>query len=103
MTPEQKARQEIDRQLAQCDWVVQSFSEMNISAGLGVAVREFPHKRGHADYLPYADCKPPLPPVPGLTLPRKPETKKKVGRNEPCPCGSGKKFKNCCMKKQSGF
>lgn len=23
--------------------------------------------------------------------------KKKIGRNEPCPCGSGKKFKNCCM------
>jgi preprotein translocase subunit SecA len=23
----------------------------------------------------------------------------KVGRNEPCPCGSGKKYKNCCMKK----
>jgi hypothetical protein len=22
----------------------------------------------------------------------------KVGRNNPCPCGSGKKFKNCCMK-----
>jgi len=22
----------------------------------------------------------------------------KVGRNEPCPCGSGKKFKNCCMR-----
>lgn len=22
---------------------------------------------------------------------------KKVGRNEPCPCGSGKKYKNCCM------
>ncbi len=22
-----------------------------------------------------------------------------VGRNDPCPCGSGKKFKNCCMKK----
>lgn len=21
----------------------------------------------------------------------------KVGRNDPCPCGSGKKFKNCCM------
>jgi preprotein translocase subunit SecA len=26
---------------------------------------------------------------------------KKVGRNDPCPCGSGKKFKNCCMHKQS--
>lgn len=21
----------------------------------------------------------------------------KVGRNEPCPCGSGKKYKNCCL------
>ena len=21
----------------------------------------------------------------------------KIGRNDPCPCGSGKKFKNCCM------
>lgn len=28
--------------------------------------------------------------------PRKVE--KKVGRNEPCPCGSGKKYKNCCGK-----
>lgn len=24
----------------------------------------------------------------------------KVGRNEPCPCGSGKKFKQCCLKKE---
>ena len=24
----------------------------------------------------------------------------RVGRNEPCPCGSGKKFKNCCMRKR---
>ena len=23
----------------------------------------------------------------------------RVGRNDPCPCGSGKKFKNCYMKK----
>jgi uncharacterized protein YecA (UPF0149 family) len=22
----------------------------------------------------------------------------KVGRNEPCPCGSGKKYKNCCLR-----
>ncbi|MDD5190544.1 MAG: SEC-C metal-binding domain-containing protein, partial [Dehalococcoidales bacterium] len=29
----------------------------------------------------------------------KPDAKvagKKVGRNDPCPCGSGKKYKNCC-------
>lgn len=24
----------------------------------------------------------------------------KVGRNDPCPCGSGKKYKNCCMNKE---
>jgi preprotein translocase subunit SecA len=23
---------------------------------------------------------------------------KKVGRNDPCPCGSGKKYKKCCGK-----
>ena len=25
-----------------------------------------------------------------------PKVSNKVGRNEPCPCGSGKKYKNCC-------
>ena len=58
MTPEQQSRQEIDRQLEQCGWIVQSFRDMNISAGLGVAVREFPLKSGFADYLLYTDCKP---------------------------------------------
>ena len=28
-------------------------------------------------------------------------TGRKVGRNDPCPCGSGKKFKACCMRKES--
>lgn len=27
-------------------------------------------------------------------------TKKKIGRNEKCPCGSGKKFKKCCLNKK---
>ncbi len=26
----------------------------------------------------------------------------KIGRNDPCPCGSGKKYKNCCMGKEDG-
>ena len=26
-------------------------------------------------------------------------SQKKVGRNDPCPCGSGKKYKKCCLKK----
>jgi tetratricopeptide (TPR) repeat protein len=27
----------------------------------------------------------------------------KVGRNEPCPCGSGKKYKRCCLDKDQAF
>jgi type I restriction enzyme, R subunit len=57
MTPEQKAREEIDRQLAACGWVVQDHKAMNIMASVGVAVREFPLKTGFADYLLYADGK----------------------------------------------
>jgi uncharacterized protein YecA (UPF0149 family) len=40
----------------------------------------------------------------GITLGIKPDhpwkrRMPKVGRNEPCPCGSGKKFKKCCQPK----
>jgi SEC-C motif-containing protein len=44
-------------------------------------------------------AKPPVLPSPRPPLPRKPEVKQKVGRNDPCHCGSGKKFKHCCMRK----
>ncbi len=41
--------------------------------------------------------------IDGTEVDRKPEPirnrQQRVGRNEPCPCGSGKKFKNCCMRK----
>lgn len=55
--PEALARQHNDRQLIQCGWLVQSRADMNISAGLGVAVREFPLRTGYADYLLYVDGK----------------------------------------------
>ena len=54
MPPEDKARQNIDRQLAQCGWIVQDASEIDISAGPGVAVREYPLTVGEAEYLLYA-------------------------------------------------
>ncbi len=28
---------------------------------------------------------------------------RKIGRNDPCPCGSGKKYKKCCLNKPSSF
>lgn len=40
---------------------------------------------------------PTVEPGSSLTLPKKP----KIGRNDPCPCGSGKKFKKCCLIKDN--
>jgi type I restriction enzyme R subunit len=57
-TPEEKARQEIDRQLAACGWLVQDHKSIHITAGLGVAVREFPLKTGFADYCCMRTVKP---------------------------------------------
>lgn len=57
MTPEQKARQQIDRQLELAGWIVQDYAQMHITAGLGVAVREFPLTTGFADYMLYAHAK----------------------------------------------
>lgn len=44
MTPEEKARQNIDRLLKAAGWKVQDYKELNLGAGLGVAVREVPLK-----------------------------------------------------------
>jgi len=33
---------------------------------------------------------------PSAPQPRQPVRSEKVGRNQPCPCGSGKKYKKCC-------
>ncbi len=35
----------------------------------------------------------------GKVIPFDQVRKAKVGRNDPCPCGSGKKYKNCCLRK----
>ena len=57
MTPEQKARIQIDNLLEQVGWAVQDAASVNLSAARGVAVREFGLKPGHgtADYLLYVD------------------------------------------------
>ena len=34
-----------------------------------------------------------------MLLQEETSSKTKIGRNDPCPCGSGKKYKNCCLKK----
>ena len=55
MTPEQKAREIIDKKLEQSGWVVQDMKQLNLFAGLGIAVREFPTSTGPVDYTLFVD------------------------------------------------
>jgi hypothetical protein len=50
-----------------------------------------PYRLGRDLLAPFTEAPPP-PPADPVTQPRA-----KVGRNEPCPCGSGKKYKKCCL------
>jgi type I restriction enzyme R subunit len=58
-TPEQRARLNIDAALEAAGWLIQDRAAMNLSAGQGVAVREFRLAAGHgfADYLLFVDGK----------------------------------------------
>ena len=58
-TPEQEARETIDKMLDLSGWDVQDLKNTNIYAKKGVAIRGFPLKTGHgfADYLLYVDSK----------------------------------------------
>lgn len=58
MTPEQKAREIIDKKLEQSGWIVQDMKQLNLFAGFGVAVREFPTSTGPVDYALFVDGTP---------------------------------------------
>ncbi|TVP64538.1 MAG: DEAD/DEAH box helicase [Nodularia sp. (in: Bacteria)] len=51
MTPEEQARVKIDQLLTDAGWIIQDYKQINLSAALGIAVREYPLKSGFADYL----------------------------------------------------
>ena len=55
--PEDRAREEIDKQLTAAGWIVQDRDELNLGAGLGVAVCEFGTATGPTDYILHIDRK----------------------------------------------
>jgi hypothetical protein len=57
-TPEELARDNIDRQLAACGWIIQHKRQIDLGAGIGVAVREYQTEVGPADYILFVDRKP---------------------------------------------
>ncbi len=56
--PEQIARDNIDKQLLACGWLIQDKKKINLAAGLGIAVREYQTDIGPADYVLFVDRKP---------------------------------------------
>ncbi len=56
--PEHRARDDIDRQLIDCGWIVQNKKQINLTAGPGVAVTEYQTEVGVADYVLFVDGKP---------------------------------------------
>ncbi len=56
--PEQIARDRIDQMLVDAGWLVQDKSKVNLSAGLGIAVREYQTDIGPADYVLFVNRKP---------------------------------------------
>jgi len=56
--PEQIARDNIDKQLTACGWVIQSIKQVNLNAGIGVAVKEYLTDVGPADYVLFVEGKP---------------------------------------------
>ena len=58
MTPEAKAREQIDKKLQESGWVIQNMKTLNLTAALGVAVCEFPTSTGPVDYALFVDGMP---------------------------------------------
>ena len=58
MTPEEKARQMIDFKLEQSGWIIQDMKFLDMTKGVGIAVREFPTSTGEVDYALFIDAIP---------------------------------------------
>ncbi|WP_396167322.1 DEAD/DEAH box helicase family protein [Flavobacterium sp.] len=55
--PEQIARDKIDKMLVLAGWIVQSKDKVNLSAGIGIALRETNTESGSADYILFVNSK----------------------------------------------
>jgi type I site-specific restriction endonuclease len=57
-TPEELARENIDKLLTACGWLIQDYKQLDLSAGRGIAIREVRLKEGRCDYLLLIDREP---------------------------------------------
>ena len=71
------------------DAMVGEIREEAVRSLMRVTVRKAPMERKQV-------AKPIAPGGDGPRVPMRKTSGAKIGRNDPCPCGSGKKYKNCC-------
>ncbi|HEX4647202.1 MAG TPA: preprotein translocase subunit SecA [Steroidobacteraceae bacterium] len=94
---EVRTQEEIDREEEERrERLMRALRAQHPDAGslLGSAEEPGPAKPA-APAAPGAGPSPPLPPPPAAAPTPFVRGERKVGRNEPCPCGSGKKYKHC--------
>jgi hypothetical protein len=53
--PEEEARKKIDTLLEKAGWLIQDYRDLNLGAGVGAAVREYPLNTGFADYMLFVE------------------------------------------------
>ncbi|MCS7180250.1 MAG: SEC-C metal-binding domain-containing protein, partial [bacterium] len=94
--------------------IVGNLIKIQISERVALKVKEtrkteFIHQK-YEQFTPPTEGKEEIAVVPGVSekkyegkqsgIPVMPIRKQKIGRNQPCPCGSGKKYKHCCGKNE---
>lgn len=72
------------------DSLLKTYRRMSPDFNAGYFFEKYPHEKEKAQGILISD---------GASMEPYVRSGKKIGRNAPCPCGSGKKYKNCCMKK----
>ena len=58
MEPEEEARKQIDKMLKESGWILQDYKELDLGAGFGIAVQEYPLSKEASDYALFIDRNP---------------------------------------------
>jgi len=58
MEPEEEARKQIDKMLKESGWILQDYKDLDLGAGFGIAVREYPLSLDASDYALFIDRNP---------------------------------------------
>jgi len=93
----------VEQSIAEGDARVRKELEWCLPTGIEDTIEELRHWAAFAEKPAERRTPPPPPPhFEALREPAEPVTSpvlprgRRIGRNDPCPCGSGKKFKRCC-------